>query len=251
MSKRPLIFFSGGLDSTALLQHRRIDVGNVDVVYANGGQCPIKAYAEKQAREKIIAYLHKHSPHRVIEQYEVEPIEQLGGIGNGLMTAKSNLWVQPLAWFLAALYTVQTNVHSAVEVGVVLGDQAASTCKDLAQAWNLLGNAAIPGVGLPSLTYPISHWTKQSVIGSMTKELRELTWTCEAPLWDNNAPVACGTCRPCRTMALEMAIWNESGKLDPLGPARQLGRLNLKRFLDGKRPLKSLPKVNKDDTISP
>lgn len=202
-AKRPLIFFSGGLDSTYLLWHRLNNDGNVDIVYADGNQSSVKRHAELLAREKIIDLIETTAPYRVINRYSIkalgwEAYEASNPVA--LKLPQSNLWEQPLAWFQQAMQVMDESIHSCVEIGVVLGDQVGRCTYDLSEAWRLLTRAIMPNnYNPPPLTYPISHMSKMSIMQALPEPILKAIWYCEMPLWKKQKAVACGKCLPCLT----------------------------------------------------
>lgn len=206
--KRPLIFFSGGLDSTALL-YERLKTTNVDVAYANGNQHPIKAHVERECRRKIITAIEAESSFRVIERLDIPAIGRTDRYAlesmSGTMGIIGFRGPQQMAWFLAALWAVNLEEHSCVEIGIVMGDSSAHVSSDFSQAWCHLirvckADAFDLGDRIPRLCFPLLNRTKKEIYQSLPSEIRDLTWTCESPRWiTGKGPEACGQCAPCIT----------------------------------------------------
>ncbi len=214
-AKRPLILFSGGLDSTFLLFDRLKHHGNVDVLYADGGQHIVKIHAEKLAREKIITALEKHTPHRVINRYEVGKIGHAEA--DGVLKLPSIHRPQQTSWFLAALFTINPEIHTGVEIGNVLGDDNLGYVADLSKAWHHLMRATRLGCfhyEPPAMRFPIMEFDKSRCWNALPEDVRELVWTCETPKWGPNneganAAIPCGICVPCRTLVWEAEDRNQ------------------------------------------
>ena len=217
--KRPLILFSGGLDSTYLLWDRlKNHKQDVDILYVDGGQSVVKRHAEMEARKKIIEKLTGPTSCSIVQQYVVERISTKT-TADLVMCMKGIQRPQQTAWFLAALATVNPFIHSSVEIAYVLGDDNLHHLADLSEAWRLLLRATRHGCyydSPPSLFFPLLEKTKEMLMQELPPEILELTWTCEAPDWAPgadgvNAPQACGQCVPCRTLA-----WDKESIANPL-----------------------------------
>lgn len=199
--KIPLIFFSGGLDSTAMLWMALMD-SDVDIVYADGSQGRMKMHAEKLAQAKILDYMETHAEHKVRKQYTIDAIGPRND-NNRLMGAVKLRGPQQPAWFIAAWYLVDPTRHSKVCMGVVRGDSSAHICHLYSQAWLPFLVASKNGVpaDMPPLEFPLLEYTKQSFIHGLPEDLQALIWTCETPKYESPNVVACGNCTPCRTLA--------------------------------------------------
>lgn len=192
--RRPLIFFSGGLDSTYLL-YLQLQISDVDVVYANGGQTELKQRAEEIAREAVIGKLHDMFPYRVRRQIEVSA---------RLRVQPGGWWEQPLSWFRHAIEVVNPKTHSEIRVGTLMGDQFASRAPYMADAWRQLCYATMSKeFPAPELVYPLIHTTKETILKELPKELLALTWSCETPMWSEEKGITeCELCLPCLTRAM-------------------------------------------------
>lgn len=214
IKKRPLLFFTGGMDSTALLYDRLKNHGNVDVMYASVNQHPIKAYAEKEAREKIITAIEAVTDHRVIQRLEMPVIGKADDVQNSTLTIHGGIGTQQMALLLAAVWVFDTAVHSSVEMGIVMGDSSVQIVPDLSAAWRHLLRICKNGClemkdQVPPMDFPILTWTKEMVYRSLPDHIRGLTWTCELPRWITGQGVqACGQCTPCITKAAMLAKMN-------------------------------------------
>ena len=49
--------------------------------------------------------------------------------------------------------------------------------------------------------YPVDHMSKQEIWSMLPPALRELTWSCRHPAYENNLPRACGKCKTCNDLS--------------------------------------------------
>lgn len=199
--KVPLLLFSGGADSTArlveLLNHTP-----VDILYVEGHQHPLKLKMELRAQRRILKALQGKLPHNVRNVYKFPKI----GIPDRSMA--SFCFRQAPDWFVAALYTLNVNAHSRVEMCYVLGDDALLILEKLQRAWENLVGAVIDGEYVDTLLhdckvpleFPYRATSKVQVYRYLTQELRDQIWVCETPIdRGRSLPQPCGTCKPCST----------------------------------------------------
>lgn len=202
--KRPLLLFSGGLDSTYMLYYQLQMVGDADIMYAEGGQGKLKGDAERYARHRILKLMEKKTPFRVVQDCSVEQIHPEGSTVKGSLAIPSAMTRQVPAWFLAALYAFDSTRHSAVQIGYTRGDSFNDKLHDLKLAWHHLSNAFLRTT-VP-LEFPLLGTDKQRMLQQLPTQLVDNVWVCELPRLHNGEPVACHQCLPCRRMKLEQEI---------------------------------------------
>lgn len=200
MSKVPLIVFSGGMDSSYLLQEA-LKEGDAEVLYVKMAQAPEKVVKELAARQEIIRTLEGLYPGRVTRQYLVDI---------GWMFAGEQQWAfrQPAAWLFGALEVVDYNKHSEVQLGYVAGDQMAGDLSYLSNAWDSL--IAISRHDHVPMNFPIRRWTKQMVLNAIDPVLMQHVWVCETPDSGEDGFVACGSCGACQTQDAMFYIYNKN-----------------------------------------
>jgi hypothetical protein len=222
-NKRPLVLFSGGMDSTSLISWF-LHFTNVDVFYVQANVHPWKQQKEKEARELIKARFAEQRKtsdiHRIVDDFELEM--------NGLYAQTHNYsLVQPISWLTAALIKFNPTVHSGVAVGYLLGDQAPAFRKELEDFWRA-GWVLLRGRGMepPPVWFPLLDFgnTKKNIVEMLDLDLRKLCWVCETPKLkpshrkypDDKVPnkqiIACGTCMPCTTLKNQIDNGREAGK---------------------------------------
>jgi 7-cyano-7-deazaguanine synthase in queuosine biosynthesis len=200
-NKRPLLLFSGGLDSTAMLYYE-LQNTDVDVLYIKGGQHDQKIQAELLARNSILDWLKDDRPvepgkehHQVVRDRSFDSINF--AVSPGILAC------QPTSWMVAALYHVNPEIHSEVRIAYVMGDDALIYRHEMVNAWNYL-LAFSKGVSDIPLVFPLMRWRKENILHHLPIQLVERVWVCELPVWKGQTITACGKCRPCKRHQKEM-----------------------------------------------
>lgn len=201
---RPLLLFSGGLDSTYILeQYFKADI-KLELLYVTGVIHPDKEKMEIRARQKIISYLvKKYDRNVVVDDHERSATHYQG-------TQVKYGQISP--WLFSALQTVEPS-HTELLVGYVQGDSIMPDLHIVKEIWEklcgLVNHHSIP------LNTPLVHTTKYDIMSYFrwaAPELLKLVWTCETPLPGKRLPVACKTCTPCRTLEREKYFFNKRQK---------------------------------------
>lgn len=202
MEKCPLILFSGGLDSTALL-YRQLQRGPCDVMYADGGQHPAKIASELLAREKIITYLNKTCPYKVRNDYRAPHIT--------FAQSPDNRYSQPAAWIFAALSVIDPDLHTELRIGYVYDD--GGFCRwlpNIESAWHNLQSFSRWRDPLP-VVWPLIDVEKYQLLGEIDPELINMIWICEQPKTkEGGGYTQCGECRPCRMAKQTLRNYKEA-----------------------------------------
>lgn len=186
MDKKPLVLFTGGLDSTALIYRYAVTKTPIDVFYIVGSQNARKAKIEIETRKKILQYIK--------DNVEGSSINDLGVIRN-MIDSSCNKHVrlaQPSQWLLYTMLVVD-QTHSKVDIAYVRGDCVLPFLERLERAWNELW-VVTKNIPLVPLAFPFQHTSKVTFFLNLPKDLIDLTWTCERPTTDDKACGVCGTC---------------------------------------------------------
>jgi len=201
-TKIPLILFSGGLDSTALV-YKQLQIGPCDVMYADGGQHPAKIASELVAREKIISYLNKTCPHKVQKDFRAPHIS--------FAQTPGNRYSQPAAWLFAALSVIDNDRHSELQVGYVYSD--GGFCRwlpNIENAWRELQRFTRWHDPIP-VNWPLIDLEKYQILDAIDPELVNMIWVCEMPNSEGeNKYSQCGKCRPCKMAKQTLAAYKET-----------------------------------------
>ena len=184
----PLILFSGGLDSTYLVQ-QQLTVGPVDVMYINGGQHEEKMAKELKQRSIILDKFAEFYPHKVQAQYERLNSTQLQGA--------NTKWAQVAPWLFGALAIANSKRHSKLMIGYVSDDGAyfGSHLRYIEDAWYNLQKIACVNDPIP-IEFPLLSMSKVDILRDLDKRLLNDIWVCEVPKNGKH----CGQCNPCKLM---------------------------------------------------
>lgn len=189
-NRKPLVVFSGGMDSTYVLWQQLL-LGDVYTCYIRGAQSPLKVPREMEARRNIIAFLQKLTGNIVIS----DTIVKLGKNGFAVETEintgryyprhENNImpdhsWNQAHMWLFGSLYVSDgMKYHSKLMIGNVMADDINSHLDDQIAAWDHLQlfskHHPIP------LEFPLRYTSKDYILRRMPIELLELVWICELP----------------------------------------------------------------------
>lgn len=204
--KRPLLLFSGGLDSTWQMYLHGKNKERVDYLYIDGGQSSRKIDCEAETRNDIVHWLTKHFAANGDPNFDAfyyincihrKPVQVKWG------RVENHSWCQPISWLIGALSVADPVRHSCVEIGYVMGDEATQLIDDLTKAWNALWAVSRHG-DAPPLSFPLRYTTKMAIMEQMPGELYAMTWVCELPEGSaKGGYVPCGRCRACETRKVE------------------------------------------------
>lgn len=198
--KRPLVLFSGGLDSTALLENI-LKTGPCDTLYINGSQSSEKAKKELAARKSIIEYLNANSMHKVISDYT--PGYSINLNSNGCR------YSQPVSWLVGALGILNQDIHNGLYVGYVYDD--GGFCRHiptLENIWRDMQMVSKWDKPVP-LHYPLIDTNKVDILNRIDPELLTKIWVCETPTSEGKA---CLKCNPCILLKQVMKRYEEIHK---------------------------------------
>lgn len=212
--KRPLIAFSGGFDSTALLLQQTEGEKQVDlisIILANNAK---KNECEKLAQRAIVEHLREQWTIR--DQDKTYEKKLNDNICNhyfshvGVSQQRFGFSQMP-RWIIGLMDHVNPEVHSCVMIAYVAGDQATGVISELKSAWHYLWQAVFPGQPLVTLEFPLAVTTKQQLLKEMPKEIYDLTWSCEIPVKkDDDGYERCEGCPACERRALEYHMFKIS-----------------------------------------
>lgn len=203
--KRPLVLFSGGMDSTMLME-RLLAYTHVYTFYVEANQAPHKVTKEKEARQALFELFRERFEYSVQGDQTFELNETYVKTANYAM-------VQPISWLTAGLIHFDPKRHSGLAVGYLLGDQAPAFRKDMDDFWRagwaLLRGHAEPA---PPLWFPLLDmgYTKADVIKHLDRKLIHQTWVCENPLQRGERIVVCEDCKPCRLLKHTLDDYRDS-----------------------------------------
>lgn len=194
-NKYPLILFSGGNDSTCLLNLALVH-SHVYTLYVDASQHEDKIEMELRARAAIFKQLKQDAEHHVLADYGVRELQQLNGFHGWRMELR-----QVLPWLIAALYTVDPEKMSEVQIGYLLDDDIAYKIEVIQRAWKNLWELVFKEPLVP-IRFPFieNRFTKADVLKNLPASLSNKTWVCEMPKRARKLFKPCGFCDPCLTV---------------------------------------------------
>lgn len=215
-STKPLVVFSGGMDSSFMLW-QELKKGDVYTVYIDGAQCRDKAPLELTARKKIIQTLQTMTGNKVIS----DTIVTIGGDAgvwmktnhhNGMKTSENNrpadyTWAQGFLWLFGSLYVSNGNKHSKLLIGNVMGDDIAHHLQDQQETWHYVQKFS-KRISIP-LEFPLAYTSKRRILDELPPIVLRDIWICELPVENKkeNKWEPCGCCAACGTAMSEVWMW--------------------------------------------
>jgi len=186
-----LVAWSGGLDSTALIDYLLKKGDRVSSIYievpGNGDKCK----REQRAIDRMTSYFSRYS------------FEHLGTTTISPYSGSVLAMKQPLLWLTGLVYALNSQ-HDSVAIGYVMGDCAISYLPDIRSIWDSF--SALSDRQLPPLTFPLIKKDKTDLWKDIPDEVKpHITW-CES----HAAIIApCGECHPCRRALFEGIVVKE------------------------------------------
>ncbi len=193
--KTIFVFWSGGIDSTFLLQRLLADPQYETVLT---GYVAIDNNAAKVETE--LAAMARLQP--ILE--ELGPCVPLGVVMRvSFYKANRNLAMKQMPiWLLAAIEAIHVQIDE-IALGYVGTDEAAAHVEDLRTIYGAYQPLLFRE--RPPLLFPILHFDKQDVVEQLDPRLRALCVHCELPVRNERGElVACRACRICQRW-----IWDD------------------------------------------
>jgi hypothetical protein len=179
---RILVLWSGGLDSTTLIQKFLNEGNTVDTIYIELHPNDEKIKREKKAIKSILPYFKQNTNFNFIE-----PSSSVS-----IMTGASflsNLAQLPV-WLLGVIMYGGNN-YDQIALGYVMNDDAISYLEDIKKVYYAWQGLSVKK--LPELIFPFSKYSKMEILSLLNSKLINKITFCEGINNDN-----CGECRPCK-----------------------------------------------------
>lgn len=199
--KIPLLLYSGGLDSTLML-NLALHKSQVEVMYVecNGG--PDRSHCEHGARSRAKQWFYDESDHDD-NLFTIKKDHKIN-LDNTLVQVKGRHLIQPLAWIIGGLMAFNKTRHSELQVGYILGDTAPIYKTELETTWRnayALMHWCRPE-DAPAVRFPLieAGYDKLRVLTDLPHGLADKIWVCELPERHGVGQYRyCKTCQSCRT----------------------------------------------------
>ena len=197
---RILALWSGGLDSTYMLQYLSEQGHEVYAGYV----------AYRNNREKTTRELEAIDKIRETEFFHRYRIKYLGTIYDVKVDkpARNMQLNQPLMWLSALAYAIGNDTE-AVAIGYVMNDDAISFIDDFKNIYESFKPLVF---NLPPLMFPLTKLPKEVFWKRMDDEVKSLITWCENTGDKND----CGQCQPCiRMKHLGLSRPSDEVQMDP------------------------------------
>lgn len=202
--KVPLVIFSGGLDSTRVLDHALGLYENVDVLTIELIGQINKISREKKAVTKILDIFRSKrelSPttYGKVRNYDTSRVNGYRPVDGGMALN------QAPGWLAEALHHCRRDT-SEVMMGYVKGDDQSLLFSDMRMAWEHLLNTCGQNLTTsirPILTSPFLFWSKEEILTIPGMEaFAHVSW-CESL----DTGTDCGQCKSCHRMMAALNNW--------------------------------------------
>lgn len=212
--KLPLILFSGGLESSYLLQLQLIiKKQSCDVLtIEHSFNCPSQ-HAEMMARYKILAEIATLKTTGDLEasvRYHLQDKEAYNsGDYPGYITYSQ---LYPIVQI--AMKKVDLRAHSEVQIGLCMTDDSAVAMPYLKQYWSNFWEgfcSRMPGE-YPPLVFPLERTPKLEIFERIDPGLRNNTWYCSSPNVVKRKFVPCRICVSCKDHEFAKTMVEQRGQ---------------------------------------
>lgn len=176
---RYLVSWSGGLDSSYLIQKLLEDGHGVCAFYTEIKNNKYKTIRERKAIKSMISYFKPYN------------FEYLGSVNIEIDVPVGGIFYlsQPSMFILGALYSAKNN-YDRFAMGYVMNDDAISYLSEIKNIWN-----SYKGIVsyLPEIEFPLMKTSKISILNKIQPEIEKNFTYCESV----EAADKCGKCGPC------------------------------------------------------
>lgn len=185
------VLWSGGLDSTYLIQHL-LDQDPKNQVYASY----VKVSNNSEKADKELAAIEKMQP--ILAKKYGSRFYYSGTCMEFSVLAETEMHrLKQIPLWLSAYLLTSYPRDDYFALGYVMNDCAVSyteEIKEIAKSFSLLSEFVFPPI-----VFPLSKLDKAEIIGRIDNELLPHLWWCEHPK-ENSDERLCGACSPCKRM---------------------------------------------------
>lgn len=190
VNKRPLVLWSGGLDSTALVIDELLK-GDIDIAFIKLNNNDFQQYYEYKAMRKL----------RLI----IDDIPELKGkiinekqFGYEQINCDKNVFAQPTLWSFAVNFLSNPDIHSSIKIAYVKYDDVWHFKHELMEFYKSTHNLLCNEEELIPIEFPYEWNTKSEIVELLenkiiySKQILNLIYYCES-----NISKKCGECNSC------------------------------------------------------
>lgn len=194
--KRVFVLWSGGLDSTALINYYLGQGYKVEAGYVKLLNNETKSVMELQAIEKLLVFLKPYS------------FKYLGVINETLTNSGSCTFNQLPHWIMSLVYmNNELNNYDEMSIGYIMNDDIISYLSDIQKLWKSYSPFC---TGHAKLKFPLIRWNKASIKSSLNDDVFKETVWCENPLINGDKYVPCRHCNSCtRRLTFDNNFFNQ------------------------------------------
>ena len=197
MSKKVIVLFSGGLDSTYLIWKNLKEENVVKPLYFEIENNVNKALVEKQQIKLLWNLFHDEF------KDNIKPIEYTIKIDIDQNGTNELTFEQVPIWLLGILFSIDRN-YDEVQIAYVGNDDAISYLKEIKKIYKSyqdITHKLIP------LKFPLRKIFKYKILNELPIIYRDLTFSCENPKIISNVNndvmfEPCGCCIPCKKIIM-------------------------------------------------
>jgi len=205
MRKDILIPFSGGLDSTYLIQ-KALEASTDNHVYLikfEIGNNITQTKMENKARDIIYNYFKERYGNRVeFNRAQMKVDIKVGDLYSATL-------IQPVLWIMGC--SIFSSSIDEIHLGYVMGDDAISYLPEIKRLYNAYKPFIHTYVRRPVLKFPLIKIKKTHIWNMIDDKLKKMISTCENPLIHDDVLSHCGKCKSCKTMInnIGLDVFNE------------------------------------------
>lgn len=193
--KKVLCLFSGGLDSTYMVELALKKNYEVTLLHIDLSQGDRSVY-EKNAVDNVVKYFNDEYPDSSIKVVSVK--------------TEFDRNIKPLIYFAQMPFWITYPLYYANEcdevwIGYVMCDQAISYLDDIRKIWNSFKRISHED-RYPKLIFPLCKISKEMIRYDMDYDLFQLTVYCESPVDVKGKLTPCGECPSCKRAELSNVL---------------------------------------------
>ena len=178
-----LLMFSGGLDSTAVFyklikENKSLYVHHMHLINKEN-----RMEAESIAVKKVCDYMKQFGNFIYSESHHDLPAFR-----------KNFMWDSDLYNFMAGSICKSLSDVEFVALGMTKSDLSPSVSDRANRGTKIFESFGSSAKKI----YPIIEMTKKEIYDYLPEDLRQLTWSCRTPIYENGTILECNKCKTCR-----------------------------------------------------
>lgn len=227
--KLPLVVWSGGMDSTAIVIDHFINNKRFDTVFVKVGNNVHQQKKELSSRKKILNKLTKkygkvHRNDIIVDFISVE--------------SRNLPLIQPKVWVDAIMYGVDLYDYSEILFGYILSDhfwRVRDHMLDIFESYRKISHTGC----FPEIKYPLEFYDKDEIIkeyytSDETKDILNMVWTCEG-ISSTGYCYGCEKCLELNDLRMSELIQSVVSAVDELIRNENSGDIKMKYNVNNNR----------------